>query len=115
MINAFKDIENKTKLIEKSCKEFDIKIDSKKVKEKLIKETYILEDKIGIELTEANQLLGLNKHYEHIIFIGTDINHFPPKRNDNFLYTSEIAQKYFCENTYYESSLLQYNELKRTK
>ena len=111
--NAFKEIDKQIKAIEKNCIEFNIDINTSKMKDKIVKDTYILEDKTGIELTEANQLLGLNKKYEHIIFIGTDINHFPPKRSDNFLYTSEIAQEYFCENSYFESSLLQYNELKR--
>ena len=101
------------KLYAECCKKYEINLDLVKLKEKLISDTYILEDKIGIELTEANQLIGLNKQFEHIIFIGTEINHFPPKRSDNFLFTSNIAQKYFCENSYYENSLLQYNLLKK--
>ena len=111
--SAYENIDKELKLYEKFCKKFNINIDLKKIKEKLINETYILEDKIGIELTEANQLIGLNKKFEHIIFIGTDINHFPPKRSDNFLFTSQIAQEYFCENNYFENSLLQYEELKK--
>ena len=109
---AFDSIEKELKFYDESCKKFGLNIDLQKIKEKLANETYILEDKIGIELTEANQLIGLNKKFEHIIFIGTDINHFPPKRSDNFLFTSQIAQDYFCENSYYESSLFQYKELK---
>ncbi|WP_198306047.1 PD-(D/E)XK nuclease family protein [Arcobacter vandammei] len=110
---AFDEIEKELKFYDESCKKFGLNIDLQKIKEKLANETYILEDKIGIELTEANQLIGLNKQFEHIIFIGTDINHFPPKRSDNFLFTSQIAQDYFCENSYYESSLFQYKELKK--
>ena len=110
---AFDSIEKELKFYDESCKKFGLNIDLQKIKEKLANETYILEDKIGIELTEANQLIGLNKKFEHIIFIGTDINHFPPKRSDNFLFTSKIAQDYFCENSYYESSLFQYKELKK--
>ena len=110
---AFDLIEKELKFYDESCKKFGLNIDLQKIKEKLANETYILEDKIGIELTEANQLIGLNKQFEHIIFIGTDINHFPPKRSDNFLFTSQIAQDYFCENSYYESSLFQYKELKK--
>lgn len=109
---AFDSIEKELKFYDESCKKFDLSVDLEKLKEKLIEDTYILEDKIGIELTEANQLIGLNKQFEHIIFIGTDINHFPPKRSDNFLFTSQIAQEYFCEDSYYESSLFQYKELK---
>ncbi|MDX4037680.1 PD-(D/E)XK nuclease family protein [Aliarcobacter skirrowii] len=111
--SAYENIDKELKLYEKFCQKFNINIDLKKIKEKLINETYILEDKIGIELTEANQLIGLNKEFEHIIFIGADINHFPPKRSDNFLFTSQIAQEYFCENNYFENSLLQYEELKK--
>lgn len=110
---AFDSIEKELKFYDESCKKFGLNIDLQKIKEKLANETYILEDKIGIELTEANQLIGLNKEFEHIIFIGADINHFPPKRSDNFLFTSQIAQDYFCENSYYESSLFQYKELKK--
>lgn len=73
----------------------------------------ILDEKIGIELTEPNQLVGLSKRYKHIIFIGTDINHFPPKSSDNFLYTYEDDVKYFYANNYFTSSQTQYNELKR--
>ena len=110
---GFDTIEKELKFYTECCKKYEINLDLVKLKEKLISDTYILEDKIGIELTEANQLIGLNKQFEHIIFIGTDINHFPPKRSDNFLFTSNIAQKYFCENSYYENSLLQYNLLKK--
>lgn len=110
---AFDNIEKELKFYDESCKKFALSIDLEKLKEKLIEDTYILEDKIGIELTEANQLIGLNKQFEYIIFIGTDINHFPPKRSDNFLFTSQIAQEYFCENSYFENSLLQYEELKK--
>ena len=111
--SAYENIDKELRLYDKFCQKFNINIDLQKTKEKLINETYILEDKIGIELTEANQLIGLNKEFEHIIFIGADINHFPPKRSDNFLFTSQIAQEYFCENNYFENSLLQYEELKK--
>ncbi len=73
----------------------------------------ILDEKIGIELTEANQILGLSKKYEHIIFIGTDINHFPPKAVNNFLYTYDDEINYFKANNYFTSSQTQYEELKR--
>ncbi|MBL0707451.1 MAG: PD-(D/E)XK nuclease family protein [Sulfurimonas sp.] len=71
------------------------------------------EPKIGIELTEPNQIVGLSREYKHIIFIGTDINHFPPKATDNFLYSYEENIKYFHANNYFTSSKTQYEELKR--
>ncbi|MBD3839645.1 MAG: PD-(D/E)XK nuclease family protein [Epsilonproteobacteria bacterium] len=73
----------------------------------------IPDDRVGIELTEPNQLVGLNRHYKHIIFIGTDINHFPPASVDNFLYTYEEDIKYFGANNYFTSSKTQLDELKR--
>jgi len=73
----------------------------------------ILDDKIGIEITEPNQLLGLSKRYKHIIFIGTDINHFPAKANHNFLYSYEDDVRYFSVNDYFKSAKTQLEELKR--
>ncbi|MDQ7067879.1 MAG: PD-(D/E)XK nuclease family protein [Sulfurimonas sp.] len=86
---------------------------SETTKESLKAKMSILDEKIGIELTEANQIVGLAKKYKHIIFIGTDINHFPPKASDNFLYSYEDDMNCFKANNYFTSSQTQYNELKR--
>ncbi len=79
----------------------------------LLSSTTIQDEKIGIELTEPNQIVGLSKKYKHIIFIGTDINHFPPKSTDNFLYSYENDVEYFYANNYFTSSQTQLDELKR--
>ena len=81
--------------------------------EKLMTSHKILDEKIGIEMTEPNQLVGLDKSYQHIIFIGTDINHFPPSASDNFLYSYEDDLAYFYANNYFTSSQTQLDELKR--
>jgi len=73
----------------------------------------VLDEKIGIEMTEPNQIVGLRKTYKHIIFIGTDINHFPPKASDNFLYSYDDALNYFYANNYFTSSQTQLEELNR--
>ena len=73
----------------------------------------VLDKKIGIEMTEPNQIVGLTQTYKHIIFLGTDINHFPPKASDNFLYSYDDALKYFYANNYFTSSQTQLEELKR--
>ena len=86
---------------------------SKTTKESIKASISILDEKIGIEITEPNQIVGLSRRYKHIIFIGTDINHFPPKASDNFLYTYDDDLKYFCANNYFTSSQTQLNELKR--
>ncbi len=86
---------------------------SETAKESMKASVKILDDKIGIELTEPNQLVGLSKTYKHIIFIGTDINHFPPSAKDNFLYSYEADVNYFYANNYFTSSQTQLEELKR--
>lgn len=73
----------------------------------------VLDDKIGIELTEPNQIVGLHKSYKHMIFMGTDINHFPPSSKDNFLYAYDDDVNYFYANNYFTSSQTQLQELKR--
>ena len=79
-----------------------------------IKASIIIGDeKIGIELTEPNQLVGLSKTYKHIVFMGTDISHFPPQAKDNFLYSYEDDINYFYANDYFNSSQTQLEELKR--
>ncbi|NOR54800.1 MAG: hypothetical protein GQ531_01185 [Sulfurovum sp.] len=86
---------------------------SESAKESMKSSVKILDDKTGIELTEPNQLVGLKKTYKHIVFIGTDINHFPPSAKDNFLYSYEDDVNYFYANNYFTSSQTQLKELKR--
>ena len=85
----------------------------KTLEEQFMASFRVADEKTGIEMTEPNQLVGLNRSYRHIIFIGTDINHFPPQAKDNFLYTYEQAVKYFYATDYYQSSKTHLNELKR--
>jgi len=81
---------------------------------KNIKDSIVIHDeRTGIEITESNQIVGLTKSYKHIIFIGTDINHFPAKANDNFLYSYEDDVRYFSVNDYFKSAKTQLEELKR--
>ena len=86
---------------------------SQSIKESIKNSIKILDEKIGVEMTEPNQLVGLSKRHKHIIFIGTDINHFPPKPSDNFLYSYDDELKYFYANNYFTSSQTQLKELKR--
>lgn len=72
----------------------------------------IKDKKVGIEITEANQLIGTSKKYKHIILIGTDINHFPPKAKDNFLCTYNDEIKYFYKDDFFLSSQMQYKKIK---
>jgi len=83
------------------------------LEERLMASLKIADEKVGIEMTEPNQLVGLERSYRHIIFICTDINHFPPQAKDNFLYTYEQDLEHFRATDYYKSSQTQLDELKR--
>ena len=104
--------ENKIKILETLYKKIGLPFDTT-IKKSIKDSIAILDEKIGIEMTEPNQLVGLTKRYKHIIFIGTDINHFPPPATDNFLYTYEDDIEYFYANNYFTGSQTQLNELKR--
>jgi hypothetical protein len=106
---AFNDALNN---LQKKAIQYDLKVDTDLLRTQLLSQHYIRTQKVGLELTEANQLLGLDKSYKHIVFMGTDINHFPPKSSDNFLYSTKEAIKYFATKSYYDSSLAQYETLK---
>lgn len=108
-LNSHKsNIENLKKLYKKLGLTF-----SKSTEDAIKASITLLDEKVGIELTEPNQLVGLSRRYKHIIFMGTDINHFPPKASDNFLYSYEDDINYFYANNYFTSSQTQLNELKR--
>ena len=101
-------LEKRTKLYTKLGLTFD-----QSSKDALKAEITIVDEKVGIEITEPNQLVGLSKQYKHIIFVGTDINHFPPKAQDNFLFSYEDEVNYFYVNNYFLNSQTQLSELKR--
>lgn len=112
VIIALKQYNSQIKDLEELYKHIGLTL-SQKTKDNIKSSIKILDDKIGIELSEANQLVGLSKKYKHIIFLGTDINHFPPKTSDNFLYSYDNDVEYFYANNYFTSSQTQINELKR--
>ena len=109
---ALKDYEATVSSLELLYNKLGLKLEDE-TKESIKAAISILDEKIGIELTEPNQIVGLSREYKHIIFMGTDINHFPPKATDNFLYSYEDDIKYFYANNYFTSSKTQYEELKR--
>lgn len=109
---ALQQYKTEVKKLETLYGKFGLKFGDKQ-KESLKSSMKILDEKIGIELTEPNQLVGLTRRYKHIVFMGTDINHFPPLSKDNFLYTYDDELKYFHANNYFTSSVTQYQELKR--
>ena len=108
-LNSYKtQSEKRSRLYERLGITFD-----ESAKELLKSSIVILDEKVGIEITEPNQIVGLSRRYKHIIFVGTDINHFPPKAEDNFLYSYEDEIEYFYSNNYFTSSQMHLSELKR--
>lgn len=67
----------------------------------------------GIALTEPNQIAGLERRYAYILFVGTDISHFPPKSSDNYLFTQRDNERLFGTPNTYQTSAWHYKELKR--
>lgn len=113
ILDKFNQIETNAKAIQLEGKKYGFELDVTLIKSNMVENTFVLEEKIGLELTEANQLATIEKQYKHIIFVGVDMNNFPPKSSDNFLYTNDQNCEYFFGNNYFESSLFQYNALKR--
>jgi len=109
---ALNEYKSKIKTLEVFYEKLNLTL-TENTKENIKNSMSILDEKIGIEITEPNQIVGLSRSYEHIIFIGTDINHFPPKTSDNFLYSYDDDCNYFYANNYFTSSQTQLNELKR--
>lgn len=99
--------------LKKRSRDFAIPIDEESLWKTMLNTQFVPMKQIGIRLTESNQLIGTSKRYQHIIFIGTDIEHFPPKGRDNFLYTVAQSIQYLRTNNYYDSSKQQYRELEQ--
>ncbi|MGZ8546951.1 MAG: hypothetical protein ACXWVU_06100, partial [Sulfuricurvum sp.] len=60
--------------------------------------------KLGILLTEPNQLLSINS-IKHLIFLGTDMGHFPPVSKEGFLASTAQRESLLHSNSLYLSSL----------
>lgn len=104
--------ENKLKSLKEKYKLLGLEF-NKNIENKIKSQIKIQDDKVGIELTEISQVLGLKKRFKHIIFIGADMNHFPPKITQNFLYSYKTSIEKFYKNDFYESSKAQYHYLKQ--
>ena len=108
----FNKYNSKIKSMEKLYQKLNLEL-TNDIKQK-IKSTFKISDKkIGIELCELNDLVGTNSQYEHIIFIGGDINRFPKSGNDNFLWSYEIDLQDFYKNNYFTTAKTCLNELYR--
>jgi RecB family exonuclease len=67
--------------------------------------------KIGLLLTEPNQLLSIDR-VKHLIFLGTDMGHFPPVSKEGFLASTQQRETLLHTNSLYLSSLNHYTQMK---
>lgn len=89
-----------------------IQYDSTKAYEKALSQTRIKSrTKTGLLLTEPNQLLSLDR-IGHLIFMGTDMGHFPPQTKEGFLATAAQSASLLHTNSFYASSFNHYEQMK---
>jgi RecB family exonuclease len=67
--------------------------------------------KVGLLLTEPNQLLSIDR-VKHLIFLGTDMGHFPPVSKEGFLASTQQRETLLHANSLYLSSLNHYTQMK---
>lgn len=86
--------------------------DRDKAYEKALSQTRIKpRTKTGLLLTEPNQLLSLDR-IGHLIFMGTDMGHFPPQTKEGFLETTAQSLSLLHANSLYASSLNHFEQMK---
>jgi RecB family exonuclease len=89
-----------------------IRYDSIKAYEKALKKARIKSrTKEGILITEPNQLLSQG-HIGHLIFVGTDMGHFPPVTKEGFLASTLQRETFLHANSSYLSSYNHYLQMK---
>ena len=110
---AILDYKEKVKRDISTLKYLGIKYNKEILEQKILSNSFVRTKAEGILFSEANKLIGLENGYKHIIFIGSDITHFPPTQSKNFLYTDKESIEKFNTNNIYDASVTLYNELKR--
>ena len=98
--------------ISKTLSALGIPYDSTKGYEKAIKSARIKSrSNEGILITEPNQLLSLD-HVGHLIFVGTDMGHFPPVSKEGFLASTLQKETLLYGNSVYLSSYNHYQQMR---
>jgi len=92
-------------------KELELPVDATKLQKTLLETIKVKKEKRGVLFCDPNYILSMQNRYKHIIFIGTDITHFPKKLKDNFLYTQKEAEKHFFANNPFAVATTLYSEL----
>ncbi|SMC08414.1 PD-(D/E)XK nuclease family protein [Nitratiruptor tergarcus] len=86
-------------------------IKRKNILKDLLEDRRVLIKNNGIEITETNQIY-VYSNIKHLIFVGADITHFPPKREKNIFYVKDYETKFFA-NSLYRSAIDIYEHMKR--
>ena len=91
---------------------FTLPIDKEKLQTTLLQNITVKKEREGVLFDDVYKLAASQKGYKHIIFVGTDITHFPKKIKDNFLYTQKDAEKRFFVNNPFMVAKTTYEKLK---
>ena len=113
VVKAYWDYENSLSKVKALSKKLKLSYNSDSLSSKILEQSMVRSKKEGVLFTDLNKLIGLKKSYKHIIFVGTDITHFPPKSRDNFLFSQKNAEELFCTNNVFLASKVLYSEIKR--
>jgi len=110
--NTYARLKISVKQLHERMLQMGIEINYSELLEKSIDEARVKQRSYeGILLTEPNQLLSKAK-INHLIFMGTDMGHFPPQSKESFLVTQKQKQNLFHGNSIYLSSQNHYLHMK---
>jgi len=111
-VNTYARLKISVKKLHERMTQMGIETNYNELLEKSIDETHLKErSHEGILLTEPNQLLS-KATIKHLIFMGTDMGHFPPQSKESFLVTQKQKQTLLHGNSIYLSSQNHYRHMK---
>ena len=111
--NALTSVRTAAKRKQERLHQLGIDVEPERLLDSLIDRTSVRSSRrAGIMITEPNQLLALDR-IEHLIFVGTDMDHFPPRASENYLVTAMQKESLLHGNSLYRSSYNHYQQMKR--
>ena len=110
--NAYARLKISVKKLHERMTQMGVELNYSELLEKSIDEARVKQRSFeGVLLTEPNQLLSKAK-IKHLIFMGTDMGHFPPQSRESFLVTQKQKQNLLHGNSIYLSSQNHYLHMK---
>ncbi|BDY13879.1 PD-(D/E)XK nuclease family protein [Hydrogenimonas cancrithermarum] len=107
-----KQLMEQARIIAKRLEKTGIATEKKAIFEKLAAAAYVKDaGRNGIELLETNQIFDLHD-LGHLIFVGADMEQFPPKKEEGVFYTNEEERRYLFTNSLYATSRAHYALMK---